>query len=99
MEQKPGELGSSLVFPSVRELSSVPERYVRKDIDYPTIVSNTDSLPQLPVIDLSKLLSEEVKGPELEKLDIACKEWGFFQVSVISSNLPFLSFAYVCLLN
>ncbi|KAH1188734.1 Protein SRG1 [Glycine max] len=60
-------------------LTKVPERYVRPDID-PPILSNKDSLPQLPVIDLNKLLAEEVKGPELEKLDLACKEWGFFQL-------------------
>ena len=62
-------------------LTKVPERYVRPDID-PPILSNKDSLPQLPVIDLNKLLAEEVKGPELEKLDLACKEWGFFQVGI-----------------
>jgi hypothetical protein len=81
------ELGSSVSFPSVKELiakglNNVPDRYVHRNID-PPIVSNTDSLQQIPIIDLSKLLSEEVKGPELEKLDIACKEWGFFQVSLI----------------
>ncbi|WJX10432.1 hypothetical protein P8452_01158 [Trifolium repens] len=78
------ELGSSDSFPSVKELiakglNNVPEIYVHRNID-PSIVSNTDSLQQIPIIDLSKLLSEEVKGPELEKLDIACKEWGFFQL-------------------
>lgn len=81
------ELGSCLVFPCVKELvakngelNSVPERYVSRNID-PFVLSNIDSLQHLPVIDLSKLLYEEVKGSELEKLDIACKEWGFFQVS------------------
>ncbi|XP_073223263.1 protein SRG1-like [Cicer arietinum] len=80
------ELGSCLVFPCVKELvakngelNSVPERYVSRNID-PFVLSNIDSLQHLPVIDLSKLLYEEVKGSELEKLDIACKEWGFFQL-------------------
>lgn len=62
----------------MKELNSVPER----DVDY------TDSLQQLPIIDLSKLLSEDVKGAELEKLGVACKEWGFFQVS-FHLNLSF----------
>ena len=82
------ETTEELVIPySVKELlakealTKVPERYVRPDID-PPILSNKDSLPQLPVIDLNKLLAEEVKGPELEKLDLACKEWGFFQVGI-----------------
>ncbi|CAK8571214.1 unnamed protein product [Lathyrus sativus] len=54
----------------MNELNSVPE----KDVDY------TDSLQQLPIIDLGKLLSEDMKGAELEKLGVACKEWGFFQL-------------------
>ena len=75
------KLGASLVVPSVQELAKqpmtrVPERYVRPNQD-PPIVSNTTSLPQVPVIDLNKLLSED--STELEKLDHACKEWGFFQ--------------------
>ncbi|KAK7407721.1 hypothetical protein VNO78_09758 [Psophocarpus tetragonolobus] len=81
-------IGSSssrhLVAPSVKELAKealtkVPERYVNPDID-PPILSNTHSLPLLPVIDLGKLLAEEVKASELEKLDLACKEWGFLQL-------------------
>ncbi|XP_061376332.1 protein SRG1-like [Gastrolobium bilobum] len=85
MEPETAELGPSILLPSVKELAKealtkVPERYViRSDID-PPIISNKHSLPQIPVIDLDKLCSEEVKGPELEKLDLACKEWGFFQL-------------------
>lgn len=74
-------LGTSLLVPSVYELAKqpmtkVPERYVRLHQD--PVVSDTISLPQVPVIDLNKLLSED--GTELEKLNQACKEWGFFQV-------------------
>ncbi|WVZ10689.1 hypothetical protein V8G54_015219 [Vigna mungo] len=43
-------------------------------------IATTDPLPQLPVIDLNKLLSEQVKGSELQKLHLACKQWGFFQL-------------------
>ncbi|RDX62830.1 Protein SRG1, partial [Mucuna pruriens] len=91
MESQTLELGSPLLIPSVKELAKealikVPERYVRSDID-PPILSNTHSLPQLPVIDLNKLLAEEVKGHELEKLDLACKEWGFFQLLIIFINI------------
>ena len=68
--------------PSVHELAKqsiieVPEQFLRPNQD-PTLVINTDSLPQVPVIDLGKLLGED--ATELEKLDLACKEWGFFQV-------------------
>ncbi|KAK7273953.1 hypothetical protein RIF29_15021 [Crotalaria pallida] len=78
------ELESSLVLPSVKELAkegltNVPKRFVCSEID-PLVVPDSDSFPQIPVIDMNKLLSEELKGPEMEKLDLACKEWGFFQV-------------------
>lgn len=76
------EFGKSLLVPSVYELAKqpiveVPEQYLRPNQD-PTVVSNTTSLPQVPVIDLNKLLHEDVI--ELEKRDHACKDWGFFQV-------------------
>ncbi|XP_061345871.1 protein SRG1-like [Gastrolobium bilobum] len=75
-------LGTSIIVPSVQELAKqtmtkVPERYVHPNQD-PPVVSHTTSLPQVPVIDLNKLLCED--ATELEKLDHACKEWGFFQV-------------------
>ncbi|XP_020239834.1 codeine O-demethylase isoform X2 [Cajanus cajan] len=80
MEPETAELGLLSVKELAKKaLTKVPERYVIADID-PPILSNTNSLPQLPVIDLNKLLAEELKGPELEKLDFACKEWGFFQL-------------------
>ncbi|XP_058761420.1 protein SRG1-like [Vicia villosa] len=74
--------GTSLLVPSVQELvkqpiNSVPERYLQPNQDS-IIVSNTNSLPQVPVIDLSKLLSDDES--ELQNLDQACREWGFFQL-------------------
>lgn len=82
MEPETAKLGSSLLVDSVKELAKealikVPERYVHPNIE-PPILFHKDTLPQLPIIDLNKLLSEDVK--ELEKLDFACKEWGFFQL-------------------
>ncbi|KAK7399887.1 hypothetical protein VNO78_11081 [Psophocarpus tetragonolobus] len=77
---------SSLAVPIVEEiakegLKSVPERYVRRQDERP-ILSTSTPLPEIPVIDLSKLLSEDLKSktPQLEKLHSACKEWGFFQL-------------------
>jgi hypothetical protein len=75
-------LGTSLLVPYVQELAKqpnieVPEQYLQPNQD-PIDVSNTTSLQQVPIIDLSKLLCEDVT--ELENLDKACKEWGFFQV-------------------
>ncbi|KAL3534341.1 hypothetical protein ACH5RR_002802 [Cinchona calisaya] len=75
-------LGSSLKVPYVQELAkekyeSVPPRYVRPD----ATKINRISSKEIPVIDMQALLnSEELVNTELEKLDFACKEWGFFQL-------------------
>ncbi|XP_027088172.1 protein SRG1-like [Coffea arabica] len=76
--------GKSLVVPSVQELakqpiSKIPPRYVHHDEESP-IVSHETSLPAVPVIDVERLLSENSMDSELEKLHLACKDWGFFQV-------------------
>jgi len=75
---------TSILAPSVQELAKqgitkVPKQYLQSNQD-PIVVTNTTSLPQLPVINFDKLLCED--ATELEKLDRACKEWGFFQVCV-----------------
>jgi len=77
---------TSILVPSVQELAkepltNVPDRYVLQDQET-GLLSNTTSLPQVPVIDLAKLLSQDInlKRHELEKLHYACKDWGFFQV-------------------
>ncbi len=100
MEQKLTNLGSSLPVPCVQELAketftTVPPRYVRVDQD-PPIVSNTSSLPQVPIIDMQKLLSKDliVVETELEKLHHACKHWGFFQVHIFISRSLFGLYFY-----
>ncbi|KAK2437837.1 protein SRG1 [Trifolium repens] len=77
---------TSILVPSVQELAKepltqVPDRYVLPD-QKTVVLSNNTSLPQIPVIDFSKLLSQDLnlKNHELEKLHCACKEWGFFQL-------------------
>ncbi|KAK8602104.1 hypothetical protein V6N13_058243 [Hibiscus sabdariffa] len=80
MESEIPKLGGSLLVPCVQELAKnplkqIPPRYVRTDEDSP-IVSHTNLSLQVPVLDMQKLLSEQ----ELEKLNHACKEWGFFQL-------------------
>ncbi|XP_058785842.1 protein SRG1-like [Vicia villosa] len=72
--------GTSLLVPSVKELvkqpiTKVPERYLQPNQDS-IVVSNTNS--SVPVIDLTKLLSND--PAELQNLDRACREWGFFQL-------------------
>ncbi|KAF8031942.1 hypothetical protein BT93_D0990 [Corymbia citriodora subsp. variegata] len=73
--------------PSVQELAKepiteVPSRYVHSDQDHPFIHADLGSpLLQVPVIDLSKLSSSnDSLESELEKLHVACRAWGFFQL-------------------
>ncbi|XP_028767016.1 protein SRG1-like [Neltuma alba] len=62
-------------------LSRVPDRYIHA-VDIDPIVCNSPSSPQIPVIDLSNLLScdHHVKEAEVHKLHLASQQWGFFQV-------------------
>ncbi|KAK2429913.1 protein SRG1 [Trifolium repens] len=75
--------GTSIVLaPSVQELANqgienVPEQYLQPNQD-PIVVSNTTLSQKFPIIDLGKLSCEDAN--ELEKLDNACKDWGFFQL-------------------
>lgn len=78
------QLGSSLSVPCVQELAKepltkVPSRYLRPDEDCP-IISDASPLPQIPAVDMQKLISQEFMDSELDKLHLACKNWGFFQV-------------------
>ncbi|XP_031262787.1 protein SRG1-like [Pistacia vera] len=78
------KLGSSLAVPCVQEiakkpLTRVPQRYVRPDQENP-FVSNNNSVLQVPVVDMQRLLSADFVDSELKKLLQACKEWGFFQL-------------------
>ncbi|KAI8525758.1 hypothetical protein RHMOL_Rhmol13G0254900 [Rhododendron molle] len=81
MEANLKTLGGSLLVPCVQELAkqsltAVPARYIRPDQDPP--ITSYSSLPDVPIIDMEKLLSGDQM--ELKKLDSACKEWGFFQL-------------------
>ncbi|XP_059294632.1 thebaine 6-O-demethylase-like [Lycium ferocissimum] len=76
------KLGGSLKVPVVQELAkqqlaAVPPRYIRDDMEEPMF---TSILPQVPVIDMEKLLAIGDDNSELERLHFACKEWGFFQL-------------------
>ncbi|XP_075663776.1 protein SRG1-like [Castanea sativa] len=87
-------LGGSLPVPCVQELAkealtTVPPRYVRLDQD-PPFVSDTSSLPQVPVIDMQRLTSKDFMDKELEKLHHACKHWGFFQLINHGVNISLL---------
>ncbi|KAI3824387.1 hypothetical protein L1987_05845 [Smallanthus sonchifolius] len=85
MEPKGTVLGGSLLVPNVQELAKepltrVPHRYVRPDQDSPIISSLPSSRPQVPIIDMEHLLSQDSVHSEVEKLHLACRDWGFFQL-------------------
>lgn len=72
--------GSSIIVPSVQELSKqpiihVPPRYLRPDHHH----HQPDTcLPSIPIIDFQKLHDHD--SSELERLHSASTHWGFFQV-------------------
>lgn len=72
----------------------VPQRYTRSE----EVIQKSLSMPQLtshlPVIDFALLLDRN--KDELSKLDIACKEWGFFQVHNSDQLLNCSSFGPSC---
>ncbi|XP_045801078.1 protein SRG1-like [Trifolium pratense] len=78
--------GISLLVPSVQEIakddkiSSVPLRYIQPHKLEDPVLSEVDSILEIPVIDMDKLISKEFGSSELVKLHLACKDWGFFQV-------------------
>ncbi|KAI3717348.1 hypothetical protein L1987_68915 [Smallanthus sonchifolius] len=85
MEPTGARLGSSLLVPSVQELAKeqlleVPPRYVRTGQE-PVLTSCLPSVAhEVPIIDMHRLVSMDSAGSELERLHLACKDWGFFQL-------------------
>ncbi|KAK4858516.1 hypothetical protein QYF36_017538 [Acer negundo] len=84
METKAISLGRTLAVPFVQELAkkgltSVPPHYVHHD-QYTPIIFLDSCSPQVPIIDMQRLLSEDFMDSELQKLDQACRELGFFQL-------------------
>ncbi|KAK8542232.1 hypothetical protein V6N12_014833 [Hibiscus sabdariffa] len=82
-EEKASDWGKSLPVPSVQELvrndpHSVPEKYIQHHQDRPVVPDMASSSFDIPIIDFALL----AKGDEHEtrKLDLACKDWGFFQI-------------------
>ncbi|KAI4323352.1 hypothetical protein L6164_022966 [Bauhinia variegata] len=84
MASMPESLESSLPVPSVQELAiqrpdMVPLRYMRDDVGDITTVASDPNL-RVPLIDVAKLVNTETQEKELQKLHLACKDWGVFQL-------------------
>jgi len=87
MEGK-GVTFSSVIVPSVQEMvkekvitTVLPPRYVRSDQEKGEAAIDSGE-NQIPIIDMSLLSSSTSMDSEIDKLDFACKEWGFFQASL-----------------
>ncbi|VVB09151.1 unnamed protein product [Arabis nemorensis] len=88
MNSKVASQYSSILVPSVQEMvkdkmiTTVPARYVRSDQDKTVIAGDDTGLrTEIPVIDMNLLCSSTTSmDSEIDKLDFACKEWGFFQL-------------------
>ncbi|CAK9168762.1 unnamed protein product, partial [Ilex paraguariensis] len=79
----PENLEWSLTVPSVKELviqlpATVPTRYIRDEKDAP-IAPVSDPSVCIPLIDMAKLVNPKDREMELQKLHVACKDWGIFQ--------------------
>ncbi|XP_014518145.1 protein SRG1 [Vigna radiata var. radiata] len=64
-----------------KPLTSVPQCYVRQQChNEPVVFPDETSSQELPIISLRKLIHGEDTELELEKLNSACRDWGFFQL-------------------
>jgi len=73
-----------------KPLTSVPECYVQQQChNQPALFPDETLSQELPTISLRKLIHGEDTELELQKLDSACRDWGFFQVSKLLSFLNF----------
>ncbi|KAL0763180.1 hypothetical protein Bca101_079331 [Brassica carinata] len=86
MEAKGATYYNSIIVPSVQEMAKgkmikkVPQRYVRSGLDKAEITDECGPRTKIPIIDLNRLCSSTYMASEIDKLDLACKEWGFFQL-------------------
>ncbi|CAH8304150.1 unnamed protein product [Eruca vesicaria subsp. sativa] len=78
---------NSIIVPSVQEMvkdkmiKTVPPRYIRSEIS-----NESGPRTEIPIIDLNRLCSSTYMDSEINKLDLACKEWGFFQATCKPRN-------------
>lgn len=92
MEAKGANQYNSIIVPSVQEMvkettiNTVPQRYIRSGLDQTALSNESGPRTEIPIIDLNLLSSSTSMASEIDKLDFACKEWGFFQASLKHLN-------------
>ena len=67
-------------------MATVPQIFLLEDQERPLLLENA-SLPDIPTIDMKRLIMSVTTDFELDKLHSACKEWGFFQVFLYHFHL------------
>ncbi|GJM91444.1 hypothetical protein PR202_ga07810 [Eleusine coracana subsp. coracana] len=73
------DVSVQVVADTIRNNGEVPERYVRSEIKAEGVIVDAEGY-NLPIVDMSRLLSPEFSDEEAVKLGSACENWGFFQV-------------------
>ncbi|KAF9674599.1 hypothetical protein SADUNF_Sadunf10G0143800 [Salix dunnii] len=60
----------------------IPERYVKPVLERPSVSVSTSNDVNIPIIDLAGLYGDDhaLRATILDRISIACREWGFFQV-------------------
>jgi len=101
MEEAP-HFSPSLLVPNVQEMVKmnpfqVPTKYVRKQEEMEKVNDMPQLSSEIPVIDFTLLSDGSME--ELLKLQIACKEWGFFQVIPQLQNCELYKQKYLMLLK
>ncbi|CAA7060228.1 unnamed protein product [Microthlaspi erraticum] len=88
MEAKGAIKYSSIIVPCVQQMvkekmiTTVPPKYVRSDLDKSEMADDSGLNNKIPIIDMNRLCSSTSIDSEIDKLDFACREWGFFQASL-----------------
>ena len=70
----------------MQPMATVPQIFLLEDQERPVLLENA-SLPDIPTIDIKRLIMSETTDFELDKLHSACEEWGFFQVFLYHFHL------------
>ncbi|XP_061356074.1 codeine O-demethylase-like [Gastrolobium bilobum] len=74
-----------------KPLTSIPQRYIHLDSHEPSAFQDeTFCSAMIPTINLKKMIHGEATELELEKLNSACRDWGFFQLVDHGISTPVL---------
>ncbi|KAL1224155.1 Protein SRG1 [Cardamine amara subsp. amara] len=94
MEAKEETQWSSFIVPLVQEMvkkkmiTTVPPRYVRyEQVKTEVLADDSGLITEIPIIDMKRLCSSTVVDSEVEKLDFACKEYGFFPGKLVNHGI------------